>query len=150
MRKLADGLALIAVTLWVGGLWATGLMAKLSFDTLNNNALAGMLAGKFFSVMAYVGVACAVFLLLHRLASFGASALKQAFFWVTLVMLILTVGSHFGIQPVLQSLKDQAMPKEVMESMFRSRFVAWHGVSSVVYLIQSLLGLVLVLQQKRS
>ena len=125
-------------------------MAKLSFDTLNNNALAGMLAGRFFSVMAYVGIACAIFLLVHRLASFGASALKQAFFWVTLVMLILTVGSHFGIQPVLQSLKDQAMPKEVMESMFRSRFVAWHGVSSVVYLIQSLLGLVLVLQQKKS
>ena len=74
MRKLADGLALIAVTIWVGGLWATGLMAKLSFDTLNNNALAGMLAGKFFSVMAYVGIACAIFLLLHRLASFGASA----------------------------------------------------------------------------
>ena len=150
MKKLADSLALVAVALWVGGLWATGYMAKLSFDTLNNNALAGMLAGKFFSVIAYVGIACAIFLLLHRLASFGASALKQAFFWVTLVMLILTVGSHFGIQPILQSLKAQAMPKEVMESMFRSRFVAWHGISSVVYLIQSLLGLVLVLQQKKS
>jgi hypothetical protein len=36
-----------------------------------------------------------------------------------------------------------------MESALRDRFVAWHGVSSVVYLIQSLLGLLLVILQGR-
>jgi len=37
----------------------------------------------------------------------------------------------------------------VMESALRSRFMAWHGVSSIVYLIESLLGLWLVALQGR-
>jgi hypothetical protein len=36
-----------------------------------------------------------------------------------------------------------------MQSIVRDRFAAWHGVSSVLYLIQSLLGLVLVLRKAR-
>ena len=84
------------------------------------------------------------YLLVHRLGKQGFQALKQACFWIVLAMLLLVIGSHFGIQPVMQALKDQAMPQAVMESAFRSRFAAWHGISSVVYLVESLLGLVLV------
>jgi hypothetical protein len=40
-----------------------------------------------------------------------------------------------------------AMPKDVMASLFRDRFQTWHGISSAVYLIQSLLGLALVAKQ---
>ena len=40
------------------------------------------------------------------------------------------------------------MPKDVMESLFRDRFATWHGISSVVYLIESLLGLALVSKQR--
>jgi hypothetical protein len=31
-----------------------------------------------------------------------------------------------------------------MESVLRNRFATWHGVSSILYLVQSLLGLLLV------
>ena len=59
-------------------------------------------------------------------------------------MLVLTAASHFGIAPIMQGLKDQAMPLAVMQSVFADRFARWHGVSSIVYLIQSALGLLLV------
>ena len=59
-------------------------------------------------------------------------------------MLALTLAGEFGVQPILASLKDQALPASVMESVFRDRFAAWHGVASVLYLIQSVLGMVLV------
>jgi hypothetical protein len=59
-------------------------------------------------------------------------------------MLALTLAGHFGIQPILQGLKDQAMPQAVMQSVFADRFARWHGVSSILYLIQSALGLLLV------
>jgi hypothetical protein len=36
-----------------------------------------------------------------------------------------------------------------MESLFRDRFVTWHGVASVLYLIQGVLGLLLVWRQGR-
>ena len=144
--KLTDRLAAIAVVFWVGGLWAMGAAAWILFGALGDKQLAGMLAGKLFSFIAYVGMVCGIYLIVFRLSRFGPSAMKQAFFWAALLMLLLTVAGHFGIQPILESLKAQAMPKEVMESIFRSRFQAWHGVSSIMYLVEGLLGLVLVLK----
>ena len=147
MKRFSDRLALIAITLWVGGLWTIGyLAAPVLFSALpTDKAMAGMLAGKMFTLLAYVGMGCGFYLLIHRMTNFGTAALKHGFFWATLVMLLLVIAGHFGIQPILESLKNQALPKEVMETLFQDRFVRWHGIASIVYLIQSLLGLVLVL-----
>lgn len=148
MKHLPDLLAAWSLVLWVGGLWAVGyLAAPTLFYNLDDRMLAGMLAGKMFGYIAWVGLACGSWLLLFRLSRLGGAALKQGFFWIVLVMLLLSLAQQFGIQPVLQHLKDQAMPKDVMESLFRDRFAAWHGVSSAVYLIQSLLGLAAVAKQ---
>lgn len=144
--KVTDRLAAIAIAFWVGGLWAMGAAAWILFGTLGDKQLAGMLAGKFFTFIAYVGMACGSYLLIFRLSRLGAAAMKQAFFWAALGMLLLTLAGHFGIQPILESLKAQAMPKAVMESIFRDRFQAWHGVSSIMYLLEGLLGFVLVLK----
>jgi high-affinity Fe2+/Pb2+ permease len=152
VKKLTDNLALLSLTLWVGGLWTMGYMvAPTLFAVLHDNKqMAGMLAGRMFQVIAYVGMGCGVYLLLFRLSRYGASALKQAFFWAALTMLLLTIGSHFGIQPIMESLKAQAMPQEVMKSMFADRFSTWHGISSIVYLVESLLGVVLVLKHGKA
>jgi Domain of unknown function (DUF4149) len=150
MNKFTDKLSFIAITLWVGGLWAIGyLAAPVLFASLDDKMLAGMLAGRMFIWIAYVGMACGFYLLVHRLTVYGVSALKQGFFWAVLVMLLLTLAGRFGIQPILEGLKEQALPKTVMESLFRDRFARWHGISSIVYLLESLLGLVLVLAPRR-
>lgn len=148
MKNLSDLLASWAVVLWVGGLWAIGyLAAPVLFYNLEDKMLAGRLAGHMFTWIAFVGMACAAWLLFNRISRFGGDALKQWFFWIVLVMLLLTLAQHFGIRPIIQQLKDQAMPQDVMQSLFRDRFVAWHGVSSAVYLVESLLGLALVAKQ---
>ncbi len=148
MPRFPDALAKIAVTLWVGGLWSIGyIAAPVLFGQLADKQLAGNLAGGMFTVIAYVGMACGFYLLLHRLVQFGGAALKQAFFWATLLMLLITLASYFGIQPILESLREQAMPKAVMQSIFSDRFARWHGVSSIIYLIESLLGLILLFKQ---
>ncbi len=142
-------LAIWAAAIWVGGLWVVGyLAAPTLFYTLDDRVLAGLLAGKMFSHVAWLGLVCGSWLLLFRLSRAGADALKQGFFWIVLVMLLLTAAQKFGIQPIMQQLKDQAMPKDVMESLFRDRFATWHGISSAVYLIESLLGLALLARQK--
>jgi len=148
MKRFPDLLAAWAIALWVGGLWAVGyLVAPALFYNLDDHMLAGILAGKMFSRIAWVGLVCGSWLLLFRLNRFGGAVLKQGFFWIVLTMLLLTVAQQFGIQPIMQQIKDQAMPKDVMESLFRDRFATWHGISSVVYLIESLLGLALVAKQ---
>ncbi len=145
MKRLPDLIAAWAITLWVGGLFAIGyLAAPVLFYQLEDRALAGVLAGRMFSLIAYVGMACGAYLLLHRLVRHGGASLKQAFFWIALIMLLLALGQRFGIQPIMEGLKVQALPQDVMNSLFRSRFQTWHGISSAVYLVQSLLGLALV------
>jgi len=145
MRSFAEALQSIAVTLWVGGMWAVGfIVAPMLFSRLGDRALAGLMAGKLFSVIAWIGVASAVYLVVFRIARFRAGCLRQAFFWVTLGMLALVLAGQFGVQPVMEALRAQALPKEVMESVLRDRFMTWHGVASVLYIIQALLGLALV------
>jgi hypothetical protein len=145
MKALADGVYAIAATLWVGALWTVGyLVAPLLFATLSDTALAGSLAGKLFSWVAYIGLGCAAYMLLFRIMRFGGGAFRHGITWVVIVMLLLTAVGQFGVGPVLAALKDRALPAEVMASVFRDRFAAWHGVASVLYVIVSGLGLLLV------
>ena len=145
MRRFWDGLAGTSLVLWIGGMWAIGyIAAPVLFTSLGDKQLAGMLAGKLFGVIAWVGIASACYLLVYRIARDGGKALKTWFFWLIVLMLVLTLAGHFGIQPIMQGLKNQAMPQAVMQSVFADRFQRWHGVSSILYLIQSGLGLFLV------
>lgn len=149
MHRLADNVALILLTAWVGGLWAIGyLAAPALFSTLGDKQLAGMLAGKMFGWMAYFGLFSAFYLLIHRVMRVGAPAMKQGFFWAVVAMLLLTLAGQFGIQPILAQLKAQAGAVDVMQSVFADRFRTWHGIASIGYLLESLLGIVLVLKAR--
>ena len=142
MRRLTDALFTVALTLWVGGLWAIGyLVAPTLFASLADRQLAGMLAGKLFALIGWVGLVCAAYLLLVLLVRLGGAVFKRAIFWLLVVMLALTLVSQFGLQPLIAQLKAEAMPREVMESVLRDRFATWHGISSILYLVQSVLGL---------
>ncbi len=150
MRSIADGLQAIALTLWIGGMWAVGLLvAPTLFHAMTDRVVAGSIAGRLFTLIAYIGIGCAIYLLLYRLIRFGAGGLKHGRFWIVLVMLALVLVGEFGVQPVLAAIKNQALPAEVMESVFRDRFATWHGVASVLYLIECLLGVLLIWLQGR-
>jgi len=149
MQHWSDKLSLLVITLWVGALWAIGYLAAPVLFYALDNKLAGMLAGKMFTLVAYVGIASGFYLLIQRLTRAGIQALKQSFFWAAFFMLVLALIGHFGIQPIIAQLKAQALPADVMSSVFASRFKTWHGVASIAYLVQSLLGIVLVLKANR-
>jgi hypothetical protein len=140
---------LIVITLWVGALWMTGITAYVLFDVMHDKQLAGGLAGKLFTIVSYIGMASGFYLLITRLLDYGTSALKQSFFWAVLVMLLLVLAGHFGIQPLIAQLKADALPNDVMQSVFAERFRNWHGVASVAYLVECLLGFVLVLRARQ-
>jgi hypothetical protein len=147
MNRVADYLFVIAVTLWVGALWAIGFIAApVLFRELSDHTIAGNLAGAMFAIVAWVGIGAAAYALIYLFAREGAQTMKTAVFWLILLMLLLTLAGHFGITPILAHLKEAALPREVMESVLRNRFYAWHGVSGVLYVIQSVLGATLVTQ----
>lgn len=150
MRKLSEALWFVAITLWVGGLWAIGyIAAPVLFSSLGDRQLAGLVAGKLFSLIGWIGLGSAAYLLLFLLVRQGGQVFKGAVFWLVLSMAVLVAASQFGIQPLMAQLKADALPREVMASVLRDRFAAWHGISSILYLVQSLLGLWLVVWANR-
>jgi len=151
MSQIAEGLHWLAVTVWVGALWTIGLLvAPTLFQFVPDRVLAGSIAARLFTYTALLGIGCGAYLLLFRLVRFGSHSLRQVFFWVTLAMLTLTLIGQFGVQPILEALRQQALPKQVAETLLRDRFAAWHGVASVLYVLQCALGLALVLLQPRA
>jgi hypothetical protein len=148
MEDLFDSLLLIAVTLWAGALWAIGFIAApIVFIALEDRALAVALAGKMFAIVAYIGMGCGVYLVLFRLIRQGVLSLRQSFFWIVVLMLLLTLLGHFGAQPILEAVKNFTVPRAVMEGILQERFASWHGVYSALYVVESVLALVLVVQQ---
>lgn len=149
MNRWLDKLALIVVTLWAGSLWAIGgLAAPTLFRVIPSSYMAGMIAGKMFTLVAYVGMASAAYLLIHRIVRFGAGAFRQGFFWIVITMLLITLLSHFGIHPVIAEIKMQAVPADMMQGVFADRFKTWHGLASIAYLIECILGIALVLRAR--
>ncbi len=149
VRDLPRYLAILSTTLWVGGTWMLGyVVVPALFKVLPDRQLAGMVAGQLFTLLAYIGIACGLYLLFYRLQRFGRAALKQAAFRITVAMLLLVLVGQFVLQPILADLKAQALPLDVMKSALASQFMTWHGISSILYLIQSLLGIALVLDRR--
>jgi hypothetical protein len=146
MKQWLENLAVITATFWIGGLWVVGFVAYELFKMIPEAQLAGNIAGQLFKMMAYVGMASSTYLLIQRVYQYGTNSLKQGFFWLILLMLILILVSHLGINPLLEKFKLEAMPKDVMESVFADRFSTWHGISSIAYLLECFLGVFAILK----
>ena len=150
MRRIAEIVYPVVLTFWVGAMWTIGyIVAPMLFSALGDRQLAGVIAGKLFHLLGWIGLGCAACLVLFLILRAGRSAFRTRTVWLVLLMALLSTAGLFGIQPLLEQLKLDAMPQAVMESVFRDRFVAWHGISSVMYLLQSLFGLVLVVDAGR-
>jgi len=147
---LSEALYLIVVALWAGGIWAIGYVAApILFSSIGDRQLAGMVAGKMFALVGWIGLGSATYLLVFLVTRWGGQVFKRAVFWLVLLMALLAAASQFGIQPLMAQLKADALPREVMESVLRDRFAVWHGISSILYLMQSGLGLWLVVWANR-
>lgn len=149
LMRLAAALHAIVISVWVGGQVAIGyIAAPMLFSQLTDRMLAGNLAGAMFSVMAWVGLGCGAYLLLYLALTQGVAVRRSPAFWLVVTMVAaVTLAGHFGIGPILAQLKAEALPQPVMESALRERFALWHGASSLLYLLQTLLGMALVVQQ---
>lgn len=151
MKNLTHHLATLSVTAWVGGLWAIGYLAvPVLFYAQPDRQLAGMLASQMFVISGYLGMVCGLYLLGYCLTRPGRVVWRQPTLWTVATMLLITLVIQLGIQPVMSGLKAQALPLDVMHSALAGRFRMLHGISSISYLIESLLGAFLVIRCRNS
>lgn len=129
----------VLLTLWVGALWSIGYIATPTlFAMLEDRRLAGELAGQMFHIVSYIGLVCGVILLLSLIKRAGL----QWRVWIIVIMMILVASGEFILQPMMESLKLQGL---VEGSPIKKQFGILHGVASSLYLLESLLGLSLVI-----
>lgn len=147
-RMLAAPVRLLIATLWVGSLWTIGyLAAPTLFATLSDKTLAGTIAGSLFRTGAWLSVFCSAMLLI--LLSFDSNDIdrkqRKTCQRLIVVMLVCTLVGYFGLHPFMAGLREAA-GSNGMTPDARMQFGILHGISSVIYLIQSLLGMALILK----
>lgn len=136
----------LLIALWVGSLWWMIVVANVIFDKVPTSYLAGLIAGQLFEYLSYFSLVVLTFVMFRLFKGEGWRVVKNSLFWISLFILFIVLMNLFGIKPFLEALKIQALPKEVMESIFADRFSLWHGLSSIAYLIHSLLATFLMLK----
>lgn len=131
----------LLTTLWVGALWAIGYLAvPILFAHLDDRMLAGALAGRMFTALSYVGLVVGM-ALLAVLALRTEARWRRLRLAMVVLMLVLVVIGEFVIQPIMADLKAHGL---VAGSAEAKSFALWHGVASILYLLNSLLGLLVV------
>ena len=131
----------LLVTLWAGSLWTIGyIVAPTLFATLHDRVLAGVIAGSMFTSGAWISLACGGALIGVLSISKDLTAQQRKTLYIIVVaMLVVLLVNHFGLRPVMAEAKlvgDKA------------RFGMLHGVSMLMYLVQSLLAVVLVVKNR--
>jgi len=128
---------LLITTAWVGSIWTIGyLVAPTLFKTLADTALAGTIAGQLFSVEAWFSVVCALMLIVISIYQ------RQHFPKLVLGMLVCTLIGFFALHPFMVNLRAAGLANPDV----KWQFGILHGVSSGIYLMQSVLGAMLVLR----
>ncbi|QWD75024.1 DUF4149 domain-containing protein [Polynucleobacter sp. TSB-Sco08W16] len=134
--------------LWVGSFITVGfLVVPVLFSTLGDRQVAGMVAANLFKTTALIGVALSILLMLMANHLVRLDHQQFRFIrWILLAMLSCTITAAFIIIPWMNSLRDQALfaGLSVSESTNAILFNRLHGVSSTLFMIQSVLGLLLV------
>lgn len=132
---------LLLVTLWAGSLWTIGYIAAPTlFATLYDKVLAGTVAGSLLRSEAWLSMAVGVLLMALLAVSKDVTAeRRKLLFGVVVAMLVCSLLNYFGLWPVMAEAKLAGE---------RSKFGMLHGVSMVIYLVQSLLGVFLVVKNR--
>lgn len=135
----------ILLTLWVGALWAIGYIAvPVLFSVIFDRFVAGGIAGKMFTAVNYLGLVCGVLLLVSVIYQAGAEWRRHWQAWALVAMLVLIVAMEFVLQPLMQGLKMANPQGFTPGTPDAARFGMVHGISSLLYLSTSLMGLALV------
>lgn len=144
VARQLDNLILVLLVFWAGALWTVGfVVAPVLFEFIPERALAGSIAGRLFEISWWISYVVGGCVIVHALAR---GTWRSAVFWIACVMILLSLISAFGIQPQIAELRSTMSADEAL----RGRFAMWHGVSSVLYALQSMLAVVLVVKFVRA
>lgn len=133
----------LALTVWVGSMWTSGfIFAPILFSNLERK-VAGDIAGQIFQITSYIGITCLLILITTIIFQNKKTFLKIWQYWVLIAALVITLFGEFYLAEAMRDLKV-LHPELIKASPAYPEFARLHSYSSVLFLINSLLGLALL------
>lgn len=144
----AQRLFILIAGLWVGSLLTVGyLVAPAIFSIMTDRQAAGMVAGSIFRLEAYLSliVCIGLMVLANLLVNRGLNQFRFIR-WLLLAMLLCSIAAAFIFIPWMNALRDDALLQgmPVILSPSATLFGRLHGASSILFMLQSFLGIFLV------
>jgi hypothetical protein len=140
---------LLLAALWAGSVWAVSYLAAPSAFAVLDSTQAGNVVGMMLTRSAWLAIALAVLLALLTARSSDLDGRRRRWLYgVVGAMLACSLIVYLGLQPMMAAIRAAAGPAGVRASPQWGMFAALHGVSQVLYLVESILGAVLVVKAR--
>jgi hypothetical protein len=146
---IASRVRLLLAALWAGSLWTIGyVVAPTLFLSLHDKVQAGTVVGFLLRSEAWLALACAI--LLYALVRFSKlePARKRSLSLLIVAMLACALVIYIGLQPAMAKLKEAAGAAGLAGTPQGRQFGILHGVSQLVYLVESVLAGVLLVKMR--
>lgn len=133
--------------IWVGSALTIGYVVAPTLFTMLARSIAGDVAARLFRIEAFVGVTCGVLsLALANMLIRRGLADYRRLRWLVAGMLLCVLIGYFGVQPFMDALRAAAKEEgvDIAHSAYAARFGLLHGVATLFYVVQTLLGVALV------
>lgn len=146
---LLQKIRLLLTALWLGNLATVGYMVAPSlFATLADRALAGTIAGTLFTVQFYCSLGFAVALLILFVPAISKLNWEKSKISVYLILAILlcVLINQCGLRPEMDALRPifhSGMKDVEVLAKAKTQFGILHGVSALLYLLQTVFALIL-------
>jgi hypothetical protein len=143
------GVRLLLASLWAGSVWAVSYLAAPSAFAVLDSTQAGSVVGVMLTRLAWLSIVLAPLLGLVCLRCADLDARRRR--WIVGLaggMLACSLIVFLGLQPMMAAIREAAGAAGVRASPQWGTFAALHGVSQVLYLVESVLGAILVIKAR--
>jgi hypothetical protein len=142
-------LRLLLAALWAGSVWAVSYLAAPSAFAVLDSTQAGNVVATMLTREAWLAIVLALLLavLVWRSADLDAKR-RRWLAWLIGGMLACSLAVYLGLQPMMAAIREAAGPGGVRASPQWGTFAALHGVSQLLYLLESVLGAILVVKSR--
>ena len=142
-------LRLLTASLWAGSVWAVSYLAAPSAFAVLDSTRAGNVVGTMLSREAWLAIVLAVLLAVLVWRSVDLDARRRRWLvWLAGGMLACSLAVYLGLQPLMAAIREGAGAAGVRASPQWGKFAALHGVSQLLYLVESVLGAILVVKSR--
>jgi hypothetical protein len=142
-------LRLLLASLWAGSVWAVSYLAAPSAFAALDSAQAGNVVGIMLTRLAWLAMVLAPLLALLVWRSSDVDAKRRRWLAGLIAgMLACSLIVYLGLQPMMAAIREAAGPGGVRASPQWGTFAALHGVSQLLYLVETVLGVLLVVKSR--